>query len=103
MSSVQPDQSLAFYLFGDQSLDTHAFLASAFLKPKKGTLAKAYLDQVGYAIRREIDQLPKTERSKLPEFLNLQQLNERYYGQPIKHPGIDGALLCISQLAHYIE
>ncbi|KAJ4402884.1 hypothetical protein N0V85_005225 [Neurospora sp. IMI 360204] len=102
MSSVQ-EQPLAYYLFGDQSLDTHAFLASLFRKPKKGTLAKAYLDQVGYAIRREIEQLPRTERSKLPEFLNLQQLNERYHAQQIKHPGIDGALLCISQLVHYID
>lgn len=102
MSSIQ-EQQLGFYLFGDQSLDTHAFLASYFLNPNKGTLAKAYLDQIGYAIRREIEQLPRTERSKLPEFLNLRQLNERYHAQSIKHPGIDGALLCISQLVHYIE
>ena len=102
MSSTQ-EQPLAFYLLGDQSLDTHAFLANYFRNPNKGLLAKAFLDQVAYAIRREIEQLPKTERSKLPEFLNLQQLNERYHAQRIKHPGIDGALLCISQLVHYIE
>ncbi|KAK1783530.1 putative polyketide synthase [Copromyces sp. CBS 386.78] len=102
MSSVE-EQLLAFYLFGDQSLDTHAYLASHFRKLEKGILAKSYLDQVGYALRREIEQLPRTERSKLPDFLNLQQLNERYHAQPIKHPGVDGALLCISQLANYID
>lgn len=99
-SSQEP---LAFYLFGDQSRETHAFLASLFRKQEKGTLAKAFLDQVAYALRREIEQLPRTERSRLPDFLNLQQLNERYHAEPIKHPGIDGALLCISQLANYIE
>lgn len=102
MSSVQ-EQPLAYYLFGDQSLDTHAYLASHFRKLEKGILAKSYLDQVGYALRREIEQLPRTERSKLPEFQTLQQLNERYHAQPIKHPGVDGALLCISQLVNYIE
>ena len=102
MSSVQ-EPMLGFYLLGDQSLDTHAFLASQFRKPEKGTLAKAFLDQVGYALGREIEQLPRIERSKLPDFLNLRQLNERYHAQPIKHPGVDGALLCISQLANYIE
>ncbi|KAK3402855.1 polyketide synthase [Sordaria brevicollis] len=97
------EQQLAFYLFGDQSLDTHAFLATYFLNPNKGVLAKAYLDQISHAIRREIEQLPRTERSKLPEFLNLRHLNERYHAQAIKHPGIDGALLCISELVHYID
>lgn len=94
---------LAFLLFGDQSTDTHGFLADFFRQGNQGLLAKAFLDQVAHALRREIDGLDKLERSKLPKFLTLQQLNERYHAHSYKHPGIDGALLCISQIAHYIE
>ncbi|KAK4230211.1 PaPKS1 melanin biosynthesis polyketide synthase encoded by the PaPKS1 protein [Podospora fimiseda] len=95
--------NLAFLLFGDQSLDTHGFLAEFFRQEKQGILAKAFLEQAGQALRKEIEQLNRVERSRLPLFLNLRQLNERYYAQKLKHPGVDGALLCISQLAHYID
>lgn len=94
---------LAFLLFGDQSTDTHGFLAEFFRQPERGILANAFLEQVRHALRKEIEGLPKVERSKLPKFLTIQNLNERYHAQGLKHPGVDGALLCISQLAHYIE
>ncbi|KAK4645321.1 Polyketide synthase [Podospora bellae-mahoneyi] len=94
---------LAFLLFGDQSLDTHGFLAEFFRQEKQGILAKAFLEQAGHELRKEVEKLPRVERSRLPIFRTLQQLNERYYAQKLKHPGIDGALLCISQLAHYID
>ena len=94
---------LAFLLFGDQSLDTHGFLAEFYRQEQRGILAAAFLEQAGHALRKEVDALGKLERSRLPVFRTLQQLNERYFAQTIKHPGIDGALLCISQLAHYIE
>ncbi|KUI58481.1 Conidial yellow pigment biosynthesis polyketide synthase [Cytospora mali] len=94
---------LAFLLFGDQSSDTHGFLAEFFRQPERGILANAFLEQAGRALRKEIEALSRVERSKLPKFLSLQHLNERYHAQSFKHPGIDGALLCISQLAHYID
>ncbi|KAH8879977.1 ketoacyl-synt-domain-containing protein [Thozetella sp. PMI_491] len=94
---------LAFLLFGDQSLDTHGFLAEFFRQEKQGLLAKAFLEQAAHALKKEVDRLGALERSRLPTFRTLQQLNERYHAQSLKHPGIDGALLCISQLAHYID
>lgn len=94
---------LAFLLFGDQSTDTHGFLAEFFRQPNRGILSNAFLEQVSHALRREIEALPKLERAKLPKFQSLQTLNERYHAQSLKHPGLDGALLCVSQLAHYIE
>lgn len=94
---------LAFLLFGDQSTDTHGFLAEFHRQPNRGILANAFLEQVGHALRREIEALPRVERAKIPKFLSLQNLNERYHAQSLKHPGLDGALLCVSQLAHYIE
>ena len=94
---------LAFLLFGDQSLDTHGFLAEFFRQEDKGLLAAAFLEQVGHALRKEVDELHRLERARIPAFRTLQQLNERYHSQKTKHPGIDGALLSITQLAHYIE
>lgn len=94
---------LAFLLFGDQSSDTHGFLAEFFRQPNRGILANAFLEQVFHELRKEVEALPRLERSKLPQFLSLQTLNERYHAQVAKHPGLDGALLAISQLAHYIE
>ncbi|CAK7211744.1 Type I Iterative PKS [Sporothrix bragantina] len=94
---------LAFLLFGDQSLDTYAFLSGFYREEDHGILAKAFLNQAGEALLREIESLGRLDRSKLPLFKTLQQLNERYHAQDTKHPGLDGALLCVTQLAHYID
>lgn len=94
---------LTFLLFGDQSLDTHAFLSGVYRARNQGILTKAFLHQAGDALRNEMETLGRLARSTLPEFQTLQQLNEKYHAQDRKHPGLDGALLCITQLAHYIE
>ncbi|KAL2127178.1 hypothetical protein VTI74DRAFT_11202 [Chaetomium olivicolor] len=92
-------------LFGDQSLDTHGFLTHFFRQPQetKGVLAKAFLGQVTHSLLAAIEELPAHERKLFPPFRNLQQLNERYHVQEVKHAGIDAALLCISQLVHYLD
>ncbi|XXH03428.1 hypothetical protein Hte_009830 [Hypoxylon texense] len=94
---------MAFLLFGDQSLDTHGFLADFYRRGNPSVLSKEFLRLAGDALRDEIDRLPRGERQKIPIFRTLQQLNERYHAQQIKFPGIDSALLCITQLAHYID
>lgn len=100
--NIVADQ-LAFLLFGDQSLDTHGFLADLYRRGPQGVLAKAFLAQSCESLRKEIEGLPKLEREKLPKFQYLQQLNQRFHAQTIKHPGVSSALCCITQLAHYIE
>lgn len=94
---------LAFLLFGDQSLDTHGFLADFIRRDDHGILTKAFLEQIGRALWKEVEGLPALDRRRLPIFRTLSQLNETYHAQVTKHPGVDGALLCVSQLAHYIE
>ncbi len=94
---------LAFLLFGDQSLDTYGFLAGFYRQGEQSILAKAFLHQAGESLRREIETFGRLERSKLPIFKTLRQLNEKYHAQALKHSGLDAALLCICQLAHYIE
>ncbi|PKS07657.1 hypothetical protein jhhlp_006263 [Lomentospora prolificans] len=94
---------MAFLLFGDQSLDTHGFLAEFCRQGNPSILAKAFLERASHALREEVDRLTKLERANIPSFKTLYQLNEKYYAQHQKHPGIDSALLCIAQLAHYID
>lgn len=94
---------MAFLLFGDQSLDTHGFLADFYRRGNPSVLSKEFLRLAGDALRDEIDSLPREERRKIPIFRSLQQLNERYHSRKLKFPGIDSALLCVAQLAHYIE
>jgi hypothetical protein len=94
---------MAFLLFGDESLDTHGFLAEFCREGKPSILAKAFLERASLALKEEVEGLGKTERQHIPTFRTLYQLNEKYHAQSIRHPGIDSALLCITQLAHYIE
>lgn len=94
---------MAFLLFGDQSLDTHGFLAEFCREGNPSILAKAFLERATHALREEVDGLTRLQRANIPSFRTLYQLNEKYHTQDQKHPGIDSALLCIAQLAHYIE
>ncbi|KAI1081368.1 polyketide synthase [Whalleya microplaca] len=94
---------MAYLLFGDQSLDTHGFLADFCRRGNPSILSKEFLLRASDALKDEINQLPRVERQKIPIFRTLQQLNERYHAQSMKYPGIDSALLCIAQLAHYID
>lgn len=93
---------IAYLLFGDQSLDTHAFFAD-FCRQSPGLLSRHFLNLANIALQKEIDQLPASLRSTIPTFSTIQQLNQRYFEGSKKHAGIDSALLVASQLAHYIE
>lgn len=94
---------MAFLLFGDQSLDTHGFLADFHRQGNPSVLSKEFLQRAGEALRVEVENLPRAHRQRIPVFRTLQELNEKYHGQSIKYPAIDSALLCVAQLAHYIE
>lgn len=94
---------MSFLLFGDQSLDTHGFLADFYRQGNPSVLSSEFLKRAGEALRIEVDSISQTRRHKIPLFRTLQDLNEKYHGQSLKYPAIDSALLCIAQLAHYIE
>ncbi|KAJ1326724.1 naphtho-gamma-pyrone polyketide synthase [Microdochium nivale] len=94
---------MTLLLFGDQSLDTHKFIADFLRSGEPGVLAREFLRQAGDALRDEVDSLPRIERASIPVFRTLQQLNEKYHAQATRIPGVDSALLCIAQLIHYID
>lgn len=101
--SDKMSEKMAFLLFGDQSLDTHEFLADICHHGNLSMLSQSFLEQVGSALREEVDQLPSLESQRVPKFSSIRELNNRYYNGDIKNSAVDSALLCIAQLAHYIE
>jgi iron transport multicopper oxidase len=101
--SEKMSEKMAFLLFGDQSLDTHDFLADLCHRGNLSVLSRSFLEQVDTALREEVDQLPSLERQRLPNFSSIQDLNKRYHNGGVKNSAVDSVLLCITQLAHYIE
>ncbi|KAJ5054544.1 uncharacterized protein L3040_000815 [Drepanopeziza brunnea f. sp. 'multigermtubi'] len=94
---------MAFLLFGDQSLGVHGFLADFYQYGNPSVLTISFLDQVGAALREEVDRLSTIERQRVPTFSSIKDLNENYQAKKIKNSAVDSALLCITQLAHYID
>lgn len=94
---------MAFLIFGDKSPETHGFYADLCRQGSLGILAKSFIDQAGLALKDEVDRSGKLERSNIPTFRTIQQLNERYHAARVKHAGVENALLCVTQLAHYLE
>jgi hypothetical protein len=90
-------------LFGDQALDPHAYVRSQLLAGRTNPLLCLFLQRVSVALSREIAQLSPLERKNIPSFSTVEELVDRTQSSQIFHTGIESALLCISQLAHYIE
>jgi len=90
-------------LFGDQALDPHAYVRSQLLAGRTNPLLCLFLQRVSVALSREIAQLSPLERKYIPSFSTVEELVDRTHSSQIFHAGIESALLCISQLAHYIE
>nr|AAO60166.1 polyketide synthase I [Endoconidiophora resinifera] len=100
---MMTQSKMAFNFFGDQSLDTYTCLSEFCRMGKPGIVAKAFMERAGSALRDEIESLPTVERASIPVFRTLYQLNEEYNCQTKRHPGVDSALLCITQIAQYID
>lgn len=94
---------MSFLLFGDQSLDTHSFLADFCRQGFPSTLSTAFLGRISTLLQDEIERLPVLERARIPPFTTIAELNNRYHAKDIRHSAIDSALLVATQLAHYIE
>jgi hypothetical protein len=99
----QMSEKMAFLLFGDQSLDTHDFLADLCHRGNLSILSQSFLEQVGAALREEVDKLPSLERQRIPSFSSIRELNKRYHSGDVKNSAVESALLYITQLVHYIK
>ena len=96
------DKSVVF-LFGDQSLEAYSFLANFLHRSSPSLLSRTFVEQAGDALSREVNALSNLDRNKIPRFSSLEDLNERYHSSGTKHSGVESALACATQIAHYLE
>lgn len=89
-------------LFGDGALVSRAHIQAQVLQSRGNPFLSLFLQRVSDALRHEIAFLSALERSSIPAFNSIDELNDRTkVGRT--HTGVQHALLCVSQLAHYIE
>jgi hypothetical protein len=88
-------------VFGDQVADPYPLLRKACTWKNNATLT-TFLDRVSVVIREEVQELPKMQRDRIPDFLTTWDLVEAYYSNGLKVPHMESCMVTISQLAHYI-
>ena len=89
-------------LFGDQALVNRAHIQKQVLENRENPFLGLLFQRSSDALRHEIAQLPPSEREAIPPFTTIAELNDQTSSIEA-HEGVVNALLCISQLAHYIE
>ncbi|KAL8943834.1 MAG: hypothetical protein Q9216_000827 [Gyalolechia sp. 2 TL-2023] len=90
-------------LFGDQTTDPREHLRGQILSGRTNVLVNHFFQKVGIALKYEITQLSHLEQDGIPSFATLEELLERLPTTQAIHPGLASALLCISQLAEYLQ
>jgi hypothetical protein len=101
-AAIMADQ-MAFLLFGDQSLTIHDCLADFLIGANHGILCNSFLEKTVSGLQEELERLSSIDRRRIPAFATIQDLNERYHAGTRKNAALDSALLCVAQLALYIE
>ena len=88
------------YVFGDQTADCRAFFTKVFTR-KDDVLLQSFLEQASEAIR--VENRSRSHPSKaVPNFNTVQELVDRYYASESRDAAVESALVCISQLTHFI-
>lgn len=89
-------------LFGDGALVSRAHIQKQVLESRGNPFLSLFFQRSSDALRHETAQLSPLRRDLIPAFNTIDELNERTNSKQA-HAGVQNALLCISQLAHYIE
>ncbi len=89
-------------LFGDGALVSRAHIQAQVLESRGNPFLSLFYQRSSNALRHEIALLSPLDRSRIPAFNTIDELNDRATSSEA-HAGLQNALLCISQLGHYIE
>lgn len=91
------------YVFGDQRVDCRTFLQDVLLC-RESVLLTSFLDHVSVVLREEVSSMTHLRWGlDFPEFGHVRELVERYYKKGRSNPAIESAIVCLSQLAHFIR
>ena len=93
---------MRFLLFGDQSSFDRAHIQKQVVESRENPFLSLFYRKTSDALRHEIAELSSSETRSIPSFTTITELNDRI-GSEGAHEGVQNALQCISQLAHYIE
>lgn len=96
-------REMRIVLVGDQEFGTLTYLRGQLLGGRTSPILSSFFQRVNLALRKEIAQLSPLEAKNIPEFSTLEDLVDRTHTAAAHHVGVESALLCISQLAQYIE
>ena len=88
------------YVFGDQTADCRSFLEKAVAR-KEDVLLNVFLEKVAFAVRDEISKRAYVQNN-IPDFGTVRELADRYYKGESRDTAIESALVCLSQLTHFI-
>ncbi|PNS21399.1 beta-ketoacyl-acyl-carrier-protein synthase II [Sphaceloma murrayae] len=88
-------------LLGDQTAHQQDLLRKLVLR-HKNPLLTTFHEQVGVALREEINILPLRQRQEIPSFLTLNTLVESYYTGATRCPILESTFVTLTQLGHYI-
>ena len=94
---------MKLYVFGDHAPDRRTFLQTQLLAGRASPLLRLFLQKLNLALRREVANLSPHESKNIPSFSTIEELVDGKCLKQFHHVGVESALLCISQLAHYIE
>jgi hypothetical protein len=90
-------------LFGDQLTDLPAAFRRINSRKDENPLLGSFLEKVKAALREEVGRQPRTIREDIPAFTSVFDLMERYHTLGSANPALTAALLCVAQLATFIE
>ncbi|KAL8944057.1 MAG: hypothetical protein Q9211_000722 [Gyalolechia sp. 1 TL-2023] len=90
-------------LFGDQTTDPRENLRGQLWSGRTNILVNHFFQQVSRALKYEITQLSSLDRDGIPSFATLEELLDRSSTTQTIHPAVGSALLCVSQLAEYLD
>ena len=94
---------MKMFFFGGNASDDYAFLQSQLSRGRTNPILSSFFEQVNLALRQEIYRLSPLDRELIPAFSTIEELVERASCVQAGNLAISSALLCISELADYIE
>ena len=89
-------------LFGNQALVNRAQIQQQLVDSRGNPFLNLLIQRCSDALRTEISQLSPLERTSIPSFNTIDELNDRA-GNIDAHEGVQNALLCLSQLVQYTQ
>jgi naphtho-gamma-pyrone polyketide synthase len=94
------ERSTQLLLFGDQTTSIETGLRQ-LLRIKGNVVLTAFLEQVHFAIRKEISHLSVSERGHFPRSTSVVELLTKYNEK--RNAALDSTLTCIYQLGCFIK